>query len=282
MDLLSTTNEISIDNIQGAGRAKTEEIEEINFIESKKRVKKVSNSTIRPLKEHNLNRKKLIKGNLISNELFIMNLSMDEINMRIQRELSYEVLEELKDENLMCEYRECISVKNEINKLGKILEKYIDKEVKQKIIEEYLLDLIPAGTKGVIRGNKFNHIVKTYILELELDSERFDICFEKNSHFCFTSEKPDWYILEKTTNKILIGMNQLDIWNGGHQLNRGMKYIINNEYNNEYCKLLCVVCNEIQFKTTRSKAYKIFEIGFQNNTLCYLNHLKNIIFSYFN
>ena len=25
---------------------------------------------------------------------------------------------------------------------------------------------------------------------------------------------PDWYVLEKTTNKITIGMNQLDLWGG--------------------------------------------------------------------
>lgn len=28
--------------------------------------------------------------------------------------------------------------------------------------------------------------------------------------------------------------------------------------------------------------YKIFKIGFENNTLCYLNNLDNIIYNYFN
>jgi len=32
----------------------------------------------------------------------------------------------------------------------------------------------------------------------------------------------------------------------------------------------------------KNKAYKLFEIGFENNTLCYLNNLQNIIISYFN
>jgi len=75
-------------------------------------------------------------------------------------------------------------------------------------------------------------------------------------------------------------MNQLDLWGGGQQLNRGSKYIENN--NNENSKLLCVVCNEIQFKSKKNKAYKLFESGFENNTLCYLNNLQNIITSYFN
>ena len=160
--------------------------------------------------------------------------------------------------------------------------KYIDEETKQKIIQEYLLELIPAGTKGVIRGNKFNNIVKKFIINLGLDKERFEICFEKKCEGHFTTEIPDWYILEKSTNKIIIGMNQLDLWGGGQQLNRGSKYIENNKHNNENSKLLCVICNEIQFKSNKNKAYKLFETGFINNTLCYLNNLQNIITSYFN
>jgi hypothetical protein len=208
-------------------------------------------------------------------------LSINEINERIKKEICYTVLEELTDEKLLCEYKECNSVKNEIKKLGEVLEKYTDEETKQKIIQEYILQLIPAGTKGVIRGNKFNYIVKNIITNMLLDTERYEICFEKKCESHFTTEIPDWYILEKTTNKIIIGMNQLDLWGGGQQLNRGSKYIENNKHNNENSKLLCVVCNEIQFKSNKNKAYKLFEIGFQNKTLCYVNNLQNIIISYF-
>ncbi len=48
------------------------------------------------------------------------------------------------------------------------LKKYIDDETKQKIIQEYLINLIPVGTKGVIRGNKFNNIVKRFIIKKDL------------------------------------------------------------------------------------------------------------------
>ena len=209
-------------------------------------------------------------------------LSMEEINARIKKDISYEILLELTDEKLMCEYTNCNSVKNEIKKLECILEKYTDEETKQKIIQDYLLQLIPAGTKGVIRGNKFNNIIRKFITELMLDTERFEICFEKKCEGHFTTEIPDWYILEKSTNKIIIGMNQLDLWGGGQQLNRGSKYIENNKHNNEHSKLLCVVCNEIQFKSKKNKAYKLFKTGFENNTLCYLKNLQNIITTYFN
>jgi len=209
-------------------------------------------------------------------------LSIEDINTRIKQEICYKTLEELTDAKLMYEYINCNSVKNEIKKLSNILEKYMDEEIKQKIIQEYLLHLIPAGTKGVIRGNKFNNIVKQFIIKLGLDTYRFEICFEKKCEGHLTTEIPDWYILEKITNKIIIGMNQLDLWSGGQQLNRGSKYIENNKHNNKNSKLLCVVCNEIQFKSKKNKAYNLFEIGFKNNTLCYLNNLQNIITLYFN
>jgi hypothetical protein len=208
--------------------------------------------------------------------------NIETINTRIKQEICYETLAELTDTKLMSQYKECNSVKNEIKKLSEILIKYTDEETKEKIIFEYLVQLIPPGTKGVIRGNKFNNIVKQFITKLALDTERFDICFEKKCSTHLTSEKPDWYILEKSTNKIIIGMNQLDLWGGGQQLNRGFKYIENNKHNNINSKLLCVVCNEIQFKSKNNKAYKLFKIGFENNTLTYLNNLQNIISSYFN
>ena len=107
-------------------------------------------------------------------------LSMENINTRIKQEVCYETLEELTDAKLMCEYKNCNSVKNEIKKLSDVLGKYIDEETTQKIIQEYLLELIPAGTKGVIRGNKFNNIVKQFITKISLDTDRFEFCFEKN------------------------------------------------------------------------------------------------------
>jgi len=206
---------------------------------------------------------------------------MEYINARIKQEVCYETLKKLTDAELMCEYKNCNSVKNEINILSNVLKKYTDKETEQKIIQEYFLHLIPAGTKGVIRGNKFNNIIKQFITKLSLDTDRFEICFEKKCKDHFTTEIPDWYILEKSTNKIIIGMNQLDLWGGGQQMNRGSKYIENNKHNNKNSKLLCIICNEIQFTSKQNKAYKLFEIGFENNTLCYLNNLQNIITSYF-
>jgi hypothetical protein len=192
---------------------------------------------------------------------------MEQINARIKQEICYNTLQELTDEKLLPVYKETASAKKEIDKLSHILKKYTDDETSQNIVREYLL--------------QFNSIVKTVILELALDPELFDVCFEKACDGHVTTEIPDWYILQKSTNKIIIGMNQLDLWGGGQQSNRGSKYILDNVHNNENSKLLCVVCNQIQFTSKKNKTYKLFEIGFRDNTLCYLMNLPNIITSYF-
>jgi hypothetical protein len=184
---------------------------------------------------------------------------MDDINKRIETEICQDTIIKLSDEKLLSEYIRCKSVKNAIKKLDDILNKYINDDIKEKIINEYLLELIPSGTKGVIRGNKFNNIIKNKIINLNLDDEKFEICFEKKCNLCLTSEIPDWYIMEKSCKKLIIGMNQLDLWNGGQQLNRGFKYIENTNYNNSKTKLLCVVCNKIIFTSDKNKAFKLFK-----------------------
>ena len=205
------------------------------------------------------------------------------INNRIDKESCENTINKLTDTYLLNEYKECESVKNKIQKLELILEKYnIKTKTKELILNDYILELIPAGTKRVIRGNKFNSIVKETIYNLKLNNERFEIFFEKQCQICITSEKPDWYILEKSTNKVIIGMNQLDLWGGGQQSNRGSKYLINNKYNTDKSKLLCVVCNKIKFKSNKNKAYNLFEVGYKNNTLCYIKNIESIIYEYFN
>ena len=220
---------------------------------------------------------------MLNIEKKLNNLDLNSINNRINTEFCDNTVNKLKDTYLLNEYKECKSVKNEIKKLELILDKYnIETKKKELILNDYILNLIPPGTKGVIRGNKFNSIVKDTINDLKLNTERFEISFEKQCHICITSEIPDWYILEKSTGKVIIGMNQLDLWGGGQQINRGSKYLINNKNNTEKSKLLCVVCNKININSNKNKVYKLFEIGYSNNTLCYIKNIESIINKFFN
>jgi hypothetical protein len=203
---------------------------------------------------------------------------LKEINDRINKEICSETLKKLTDENLMNEYMKSESVKRSIENLKEVLDKNeIDDEKINNIIKDYLLKLIPPGTKGVIRGNKFNNIIKDYIINLKLDTDIYDIQFETKHKEFLTDEIPDWYIYNKKTKKIIIGMNQLSLWGGGQQTNRGSKYIQNCSYNSNTVKLLCVVANDIKITSVLNKEYKLFETGFNNNTLCYLNGLKDVI-----
>ena len=120
------------------------------------------------------------------------------------------------------------------------------------------------------------------INNLKLNNERFEICFEKQCELYNTSEIPDWYILEKITGKVIIGMNQLSLWGGGHQINRGNKYIIDNKHNTDKSKLLCVICNKIKLISNKNKEYTLFEVGYKNDTLCYIKNIGPIINKYFN
>jgi len=232
------------------------------------------------LKQFKIKKKKLI---LVKSTINKRELNLYDINNRIEKEFCHKTAMELTDKKLLGIYKECPSVIKAISKLNNVLSKNdIDEEIKHKILEEYILELIPAGTKGVIRGNKFNKIIEKLIKSLDFDKEKFVVSFEKKCENHITSEIPDWYILEKSTDKIIIGMNQLDLWGGGQQINRGSKYIVNKQNNDENSKLLCVVCNKIQLKSNKNKTFNLFKIGFENNTLCYLNNLQNIIYSYFN
>ena len=232
-----------------------------------------------------MNESQLIENEIIINEelkSISPEPSLEWINKKIKEQICNDTIDKLKDENLLTEYKNCPSVKKNILFLSKILEKNeICTDKKQNILNDMLLELIPAGTKGVMRGNLFNKIVENEIKNMGLDKEKFEFEFEKKCDTCNTEEIPDWYIKDKITGKVIIGMNQLDLWKGGQQTNRGSKYLIDNKYNTENSKLLCVVCNDIQIKSLKNKNYKIFEIGFTNDTLCFLKNLKNIINSYF-
>jgi hypothetical protein len=154
-------------------------------------------------------------------------LTEKDINKIIKEQICYDTIEQLKDDNLLNEYLECDSVKESIETLVNVLKEVkLNDDIIDTIKNKYIMKLIPAGTKGVIRGNKFNQFVKQNIENLKLDKEIYEVEFEKKCDDLETSEKPDWYIKNKINGKIIIGMNQLDLWSGGHQSNRASKYLI--------------------------------------------------------
>ena len=204
-----------------------------------------------------------------------------EINMIIKQQVCYDTIDKMSDEKMYETYKNSNSVKMKIKKATKRLEKYLDGVNLTKAVDEEIMDNIPAGTKSVYRGGLLNKIIENHIINMNFDPEKYEVAFEKVCDSCHTTEKPDFYILEKSTNKVIIGMNQIDLWTGGHQYNRGSKYIVDNKHNTEKSKLLCVVSKHIQLKSTKNKAFKFLDIVFKNDTLCYVNNLSNICKKFF-
>lgn len=212
-------------------------------------------------------------------------MNINDVNKRIENEFDEHIYNLLKDENLNNIYKESKSVQDKINSLSEIFNKYEIDKIKQNSIINDIIDIsIPAGTKGVIKGNFFNHLIKKEIENYNLPIDKFNICFEKKNPNYDTNEIPDWFIEDKKTNKIIIGLNQIDLWSGGAQLNRGSKYILNeiNSNSNANVKFLCVVASKPKlFKNEKSKCFKIIKKGFEHDSLCFIKNLKNIIYNFF-
>ena len=96
-------------------------------------------------------------------------LSIDEINERIENEFCSSTLSQLSDENLMDDYKECKSVINEIQKLESILDNNsVDKEKQKKIINEYLIQLIKTYCPNVKQKSFFKICVGIYYTTIHI------------------------------------------------------------------------------------------------------------------
>lgn len=209
---------------------------------------------------------------------------MEYLQKKIDDFYEPELSEKLSELSLLETYKNMPSVKIRIEKLVNILKKYdIEEEKVNKIILDYTSDIIPPGTKGIVKGNKFNEIVKEKIESFCLiRNDDFIIEFESQSPTYHSEERPDWYILQKSTNKQIIGMNQLDMWSGGQQLNRGSKYVLDeNRHLEPKVKNLNVVCNYYRIKSEKNKIYKLFSVGLERKRMCYPSQLEEIIYEFF-
>ena len=211
---------------------------------------------------------------------------IDELNLQIRNKYNknIEIWKSLDDKTLYDKYIECSSVKNKINNLKKYLkETNITEQQIANIInnKDFCLEfLIPPGTKGAVRGNEFNNIIKNKILKFTFLDENYDIQFEKKCSNLETDEIPDFYILNTKLNKAIIGMNQISLIGGGHQTNRASKYILHNKSNDDN-KTICLIAEYPKLIKSKNKTYKIFSKGFENNILLYLSDLESIIKDHF-
>ncbi len=211
--------------------------------------------------------------------------AIEEMNSRIDETWCKETEERLSDKSLLPKYMAAPATKKNFKLFRKKLIEYgVSGDVADAFLgdEEIIEKVIPPGAKGKVRGEEFNRIVKDFIgLFTFLDNARFEITFEKHHNLITTTkERPDWYIYDKHTNKIIVGMNQIDLWTGGGQSNRESNYLCPKKQTPKE-KVLCVVAAHKKITSILTKPYKTFSIGFDANILCYLNGLETIIRDFF-
>ena len=144
--------------------------------------------------------------------------------------------------------------------------------------------LIMSQSKATLRGAKLNNIVYN-ICRNYLNNRYFIVETEK--HYDNISEKVDVLITQKSTGRKLLIFNQIDLWGGGAQYNRGDKYILQ-DCNNKVCKTQNDKCIYTIIKPygTRgnmgSKKHQICFLGYVNELLFYPEELPLYIKNFFN
>jgi len=212
------------------------------------------------------------------------------LNMIINNQYSEEIYDQLTDVSLHELYMNSNSTIEKQKKVTLYIEELFNSKIlsneefelnKIKTIKKITNMMIEPGTKGAIRGNKFNKIVKDKILSLkDKYSKIIDVTFETLIKNEDSKERPDFVIFNKINNKFIIGMNQVDLWNGGQQINRASNYLDNSK-NNENKKFLCVIANKYECKNIKSKSFKLMKFGFENDRICYVNNIEKIMLKFF-
>ena len=205
---------------------------------------------------------------------------IDDINKHITDQIL--IFEELSDNSLHNLYIKSKSVQEKLNYTYDILTKAsISKQKINFIIKKLTNILIPAGTKSSIRGNLFNKLISCELnKQIKRSSKNIEFFIEtKIPNTPELHEIPDWYI--KYNNKYIVGYNQYSLIGGGHQINRASKYILDENIHiklaKKNIKLVCIIAENTIIKSTKNKAFTIFNIGFSNNRLFYIGGIKNII-----
>lgn len=181
-----------------------------------------------------------------------------------------EVIKKLTDISLSKKFLDSKATKETFKKVMLVLDKHNVANA-EAVIADLIPYLIPPGVKGVVRGLAFNQIVMDWL------NEHYEgVEFEKNIDGI--SERPDWYILHN--NHYIVGYNQIDLWSGGAQTNRGNKYILDDSFHekNSTIKYVSVIASKPDKISPKLK--KLFEVGISKKRMTYLSGLESIIDGY--
>ena len=194
----------------------------------------------------------------------------------------YKELPELSDDALIAHYLSNSCVKRKLKEIHNVLVEHglthsVSATLAKKLIS------IPPGLKSHIRGRRFNEItaceIRKSLRALKLSGE---VQFETEKCHSLFHEIPDWTL--RKGNKTLVGYNQISLFGGGHQLNRGSKYILDDtlhaKLSKRRVKMVCVV-KDIPVRSNKGKTHAIFMKGIERKRIYCIGGLKKLIKEFF-
>jgi hypothetical protein len=146
------------------------------------------------------------------------------------------------------------------------------------LVADLLAMSVPPGLKGVLRGNAFNRLVADAVRAAVADAPHLRVTVEEK--LPFLPEIPDFCVHDDAAAACLVGYNQLDLWSGGAQTNRGSKYVLNDAFHASLppnVQVVSVVAQHIQLDSIKNKAYAMFARGVPTRRIVYPRHLRNFI-----
>lgn len=185
------------------------------------------------------------------------------------------------DLQLMSSYMTSPSMKNgALKKLEEVKEELeLDDRQKRMFMKKMLPIVIPPGVKANIRGQVFNKYIKNILCSFARGKRSVKVEFEKK--VAEMSEIADWVMTIEGSGTRIIGYNQLDIWNGGAQINRGAKYILDEGLHRRLQKknvyIVCIVARKLVLKGGDSKLAHIIDVGIRRNILMWPRGLKKYV-----
>lgn len=150
---------------------------------------------------------------------------------------------------------------------------------KGALVERLMSHFVSHGIKSSLRGIKFNNEVAKKIQPLVRRKPHIIFSLETSHRLLF--EKPDWMLYNCRTRSTLVGYNQIDLWGGGHQINRGSKYILDQalhaRLSRHKVKLVAVVAGGPSTLTKGTKKYDIVNTGIEKKRLFTPSALPKLI-----
>lgn len=209
----------------------------------------------------------------------------DKISEKINAQYDKYITQRVSDTMLMSKYHACPSCKKVMNIFEETARDIGVSGRQKRLMEKRLLPLlIPLGVKASVRGAVLNKYIQSKISNIQKATTfiKSAIFEPRNVAYPHISEIPDW-VVETTTGKLVIGFNQLDLWNGGAQINRGSKYIMDETLHRRLGKhgmfIVCVVARRYVFskQEKRTKADNIVFTGSLKNRLVWPKGLKAVL-----